>query len=234
MTTVNDLVTEAYRDINVIGEVEALTGAQLSQGIKILNRLIDGYNTERLLPLYVQQETFPLVVDQQTYTIGAGGDFNTTRPTGILKATITSSNSNYPMEQYTYDDWMNIFTLGNTSEIPSYFYYEPAYPLGKIYIYYLPSATNTINIASEKQLGGYVIDEVLSLAPGYERLFVLNLAKELLLRYPSESMAPLVMKQAEDALNDVRRRNMKNLMVEAELDSRAYGSQNDRGYFWND
>lgn len=235
MTTVNDLVRDAYRALNVVGAKEALKGNQLESGIKLLNRMVDRFNTKNLLPLYVQQETFSLVVDKQIYTIGVGGDFNTVRPTSILKATITQNNSNYPMIKYTYDDWMNIFTLTNTSDIPRYFYYEPAYPLGRIHLYYSPSATNTINIASEKQQGSYVIDDVLSLSPGYESMFIYNLAKELLLFFPSESTGPLVIKLAAESLKDVEQENVKNIMVESEIDSRAFGSGGEAGgYFWND
>lgn len=230
MTTINDVVREGYRALNVVGETASLKPGQLANGISLLNRLIDGWNVEKLLPVTNQFETFSLVVSQQSYTIGSGGNFNTTRPLEILKATIDVSNSTYPMEPYTAWDWMDIFNKTNESNIPRIYYYEPAYPLGKIYLHYVPSATNTINLLSKKQLGQYVIDDTISLAPGYERMFIYNLAQELLLTYPSESLGPMIIKIASDSIEDVRRGNTKNILREADLDIHAYSGNKNRGF----
>ena len=234
MATVNDVVKKAYRKLNVVSESENLTSEQLTEGLSDLNDIIDSLNTERLIPYYVKRQSFTLTASQNSYTIGSGGDFNTTRPLRILKATITKDSLDYPMRVVTYDDWMDIYNKSSESEIPSWIYYESDFPLGKIYLNYTPSETNTLNIATENQIGSYTLGDTFTLPPAYKRALVDLLALELYPKYPSEATVGMLKAQSDESMDKVRRLNFKNVMVEAELDRRAYpNAYSNRRYFWN-
>ena len=57
----------------------------------------------------VIREQFPLVSGQNPYTIGYGGDFNTSRPMKIIDAYLLLNNGSipvsYPMQVLGYDDY---------------------------------------------------------------------------------------------------------------------------------
>lgn len=236
MATVLDLINESYRVLNVIGLDDQSTSSQSTNAFNVLNRLLESLNLKKLFPYFNQQEVFSLTAAQQTYTIGSGGDFNTTRPKRILKMTVNAGDNNYPMQQLDYQEWLNIYNLTSTSEIPHYFYYESDYPLGKLYIYYKPSSSsNTVTIASEKEVSAFALKtSTVSLPPGYERFLVYGLAKELLVKHPSEAAAPLIMQYYEEAKRDIERLNVKNIMGKMSVDyNMILGTDNNREYFWN-
>lgn len=234
MAIVDDVVKKAYRKLNVISNTENLTSELLQEGLSDLNDILDSFNTERLIPYYIQQESFTLVDGQNEYTIGSGGDFDTGRPLRILKSTITKDDLDYPMDLITYDDWMDIYNKNSESETPRWLYYESSFPLGKIYLNYTPSEANTLNIATENQLEAFALGDLFSLPPAYKRAFVDQLALEMLPKYPTRANAQILKGQADESIDKVRRLNFKNVMVEADLDYRAYGDRTgDRRYFWN-
>ena len=223
MATINDLIKASYRKLNVVGVAEDLQAEQLTEGFDTLNRMLEVWNTEKLIPYYVVREDFTLVSGTQSYTIGSGGDFDTTRPIEITQATITENTTTYPVRVITYSEWMDITTKGNSSNIPYWLYYETNYPLGKIYLYGKPSSANTLSIASYKQVGSFSNGDTVSLPPGWEKAIVDNLAIELLPNYPSESLFPLLDRQASNSLDQLRRQGVKNIMQPMDLDYRAFG-----------
>jgi hypothetical protein len=53
-----------------------------------LNNLVKSLNNQKMISAFQAREVFPLVSDQGTYTIGPGGDFDTTRPFELEGAAI--------------------------------------------------------------------------------------------------------------------------------------------------
>jgi hypothetical protein len=236
MATILDLVTESYSLLNHPGEGQSLPATDSANALNILNRLLESLNLRRLIPYYVQRETFSLVSGTQSYTIGTSGTFNTTRPNRILHMTLNSGDNDYPMYQLDYAQWMDIFNKTNQSNIPRWFYYEKAYPLATINIYYEPSdSSSTITIASEKTFGDYALTDTVALPPGYERMIVYNVAKELLPKFPVQAQAPFILKEASSSIDDIERLNMENIMTEMEIDYTMVSGYNSdgRSYFWN-
>jgi hypothetical protein len=235
MATINDLVKKSFRKLGVLGIGEDLENDQLVEGIEYVNRMIEVWNTENLVPFYIQREDFTLVSGTQSYTIGSGGTFNTTRPQDIITATITENGSTYPMEIITAEEWQNIFNKENESNKPYYLYYEANYPLGTIYLYRKPTAANTLTIASHKQIGSFAKDDSVSLPPGYEKAIIDNLALELWPMYPSESVYPVLDRQAKNSLEQLRRNNTSKNFQPIDIDYRAYaGRSKASGYFWGE
>ncbi len=234
--TINDLVKKAYRKLNVVAEGGSLEPEQLTDGISDINDIIEQWNTEKLIPYYIEQSTLTLTASQNEYTVGSGGDFNITRPKRILKGTITKSNRTYPMSILTYSDWMDIYNKNSESQLPRWLYYETSFSsgLGKIYLNYVPSEANTLTIANETQISslssGANIET--ALPPEFRKALVDVLAFEMLPRYPSEANGQLIKFHADESLNKIRRLNFKNVMVESQIDSRLLYPYRNRESFW--
>lgn len=208
-TTIDDLIREAYRALNIIGERGSLTYEQLSQGLRTTNRLLDSWNTRFGLPPTVSQSSFSTVADQQSYTIGSGGDVNTTRPQRIINATITDGDLTFPLEQINYRAWMDIHEKNDTSDVPSKFYYDANIPLGTIYLWPKPSQIVTFSYSQERNYSVYVAGDTVTFTAGVERALVCNLAKELLSMYPSDAVGALIIQNAKESLEDLKRYHIK-------------------------
>lgn len=209
MATIDDLIREAYRSLNIIGERGSLTYEQLSQGLRYTNRLLDSWNSRFGLPPTVSQSSFSTVADQQSYTIGSGGNVNTTRPQRIINATITNGDLTYPLQQINYREWMDIYDKTESSDVPVKFYYDANIPLGTIYLWPKPSQIVTFNYSQERNYSAYSLGDSVSLTPGIERALVCNLAKELLSMYPSDAIGALIIQNAKESLDDIKKYHIK-------------------------
>ncbi len=82
------VINGAFELINVKDQVEPLQAAWAIDGLRRLNNMIRLWETESLTIPYVDREVFPLVANQNTYTIGPGGQFETSRPMGLEGASL--------------------------------------------------------------------------------------------------------------------------------------------------
>jgi hypothetical protein len=227
-TTINDLIKDSYRVLNVIGERGTLTSEQLTQGLRFLNRLLDSWNTKFSLPPSISQSSFNLVANQKSYTIGSGGDVNTTRPLRILNAVIVDGDYTYPCKQINYYEWSELYDKESPEELPSKFYYDANVPLGTIYLYPKPSKVVSFSYSQERKYGEYALNDSISLTPGVEYAIVSNLAKTLLPMYPSEVMGPVVIQDANTSLENLMIYHCKlhNRDVGTDLDDQVDGDIN--------
>lgn len=214
MYTGFDLVKAAMRLIQVSASDTDLTAKELQDGIESLNRMIDQWGVDELMLYQVTRETFPLTNGQNPFTIGYGGDWNTVRPTKIIDAYLTiqagSLPVDYPMQVLNYDDYNAIRLKTLTTNFPSYLYYEPAFPLGTVYIYPICAASNeTITLTSWKPL--CLINDptcYLELPPGYWEALVFNLAIRIAEEYQFE-IRPTTVALAQNALRIIKRMNQR-------------------------
>ena len=74
--TGTDLISSSMRLIGALGSGETMTAAEASDGLMVLNGMLDSWLAERLMAFSILIQEFPLVANQGTYTLGPGGDFN--------------------------------------------------------------------------------------------------------------------------------------------------------------
>lgn len=198
MATANDLISRSLRLISVLGSGRrTATANELADGLDTLNSMMDTLSIDRRMIYQILEETHTLVVGTADYTIGSGGDINTTRPTRIENAFIRdSANNDYQLKQInnaTYDS----ISLKTITSRPQYFFYDEQFPLGVIKLLYVPSAADTLHFNSWKQLQTFANGTTaLSLPPGYESMIVYNLAEWLHGEYPGSELPPMVQKLA--------------------------------------
>ncbi len=181
-TTARDLIKGSLRIIGAIAAGETPSAAELSDALSSLNEMIASWSNDGYLIFERKVEEFTLTGAQQMYTIGSGGDFNTSRPMRILQAGTkeAAGTTEIPISVYNVQEWAAITVKSTESSLPQAIYYNPAFPLGEINVWPVPNAAAKLILYTAKPLASIATaDDVLSLPPGYLRALRYNLAIEL-------------------------------------------------------
>ena len=236
MPTVLNVITRSMRAVKTLGGTEVPSAADATNAMEVFNTMLDSWNGEGLTNYQVREQSHVLVVGTSQYTIGSGGTINTTRPIDIVQAYIQdSSDFRYLMKIVPRDKWNQIGQLTVTSQIPSTLFYDPQFPLGVINLFPEPLQAWTLFFDSLLQQVTYSSSaQSISMPPGYERAFVMNLAVELMgAGYPSmlkpEELTALVA-NALAAKANIKRNNLLTREVIANYDdaivAHSYASYN--------
>jgi hypothetical protein len=230
MTTASDILTRSAKALGYLGRTEVLSAADANDSLVCFNALLDSWSNEALMSYVELQRNFPMVAGQQQYTIGTGGNINSTRPYDVTSAYIRDNNSNdYPMQIFNQDQWDKIGLKTITSQIPDTLFYDSQYPLGIINIFPIPLVNYTVYFNSTTdQVDFTSLTQSLSLPVGYERAFVLNLALDMMSAgFPcllvGDGLAQLRANAAE-AKGNIKRANIKEVV--AEFDSSIISKSN--------
>lgn len=209
--TGRDIVTASLRLFGAIAPGESPTASEATDGLASLNRMIDSWSNESLMIYASIAETFALTPGVQSYTMGATGDFVTSRPMDIgivlLRDSTVSPAIEYPVEILNEQQWSDIRIKEIQSTLPLCVYLEKTFPNFTINVYPKPSAAHSLVFYSEKPLTRIAtLDTVLSLPPGYERALVYNGAIELSPEY-GKQVSEVVMMAAIESKASLKRTN---------------------------
>ena len=228
MYTANDLIRAAMRLIQVSAVDTDLTASELKDGLESLNRMIDSWSADELTLYQVIREAFPLVNGQNPYTMGYGGDFNTSRPMKVVDAYLTLNNGSipvdYPMQVLGYDDYNAIRLKTLSTNFPNYIYVQPSFPLSEIYIYpvFAPNDPATIGPALITLTSWKPFDMIIdptayiSLPPGYWEAIVFNLAVRIAEEYQF-SVREVTVQLAVNSLKRVKRLNQRTVTLQTDV-----------------
>jgi len=185
MATARTIINRALRAINVSAISETPSADEANAGLDALNDLLASWANEKVMTYQLVQRTKALTAGTQTYTIGSGGDIDTTRPLKIDNAfTRDSSNNDTYIEVIDNSQWSRIGLKDAGQAYPIYLYYRPNYPLGQINLYPPPSSGLTLYLEVWDQFSSIsTLDTSISLPPGYDRLIKYALAIELATEY---------------------------------------------------
>lgn len=216
MATPSTMIIRALQLIGEKGIGDSLTANEQTAYLSALNAMMESWSLERLMVYQILDEVFALTAGDGSYTIGSGGDFNTTRPIKIDGAVIRDSdNSDCGVEILGADAWRRIVQKTSTgNSYPQYLYYDSAYSsaLGTINLYPEPQASLSIVLSSWKQLQTFaLISTTVALPPGYQRAIEYNLAIELAGGFidPAQS----VVKIARESKAAIKRVNLPDLSM---------------------
>lgn len=198
------------RGLQMIGEKrigDTLTPDEKTAYLSVLNGMLESWNLESLMLYQELQENFVLDAGDGAYTIGVGGNFNTTRPISIISAFIREGGSDYPLKLINDAAYNGIRSKSIAGTYPSFLYYDQAYVsgLGTIKLYPIPSAGLTLYISTLKQLTlSANCDEVIALPPGYQRAIESNFAIEAAAGYiPVSNEVAKIAKESKAAIKNV-------------------------------
>lgn len=213
MTTARDIITAALQDLSAIAIDETPTAIEANNALTYLNRMINTWNAQEFMIYTVQNQIFPYVSGQQIYTMGVGGNFNTTAyPETIEKAyTVDPQGNNYAMQVATnFDEFSDIITQYTQSQLPNLLYNDNNYPLANLTFWPIPNNTGwSVKLWWWQALTSFAtLDTVVSLPPGYEEALEFNLAGRLAPKY-EKSISPELAAGMADSLSIIKRKNTR-------------------------
>jgi hypothetical protein len=228
MMTARDLVTTALLKLGVLAEGEVATAPQAMGGLRVLNSMVDAWSLEGLLVYVIDRQTFALVSGVGTYTLGPGGQWNTTplygagvkRPVQIENAWWQEPVSlvEYPLNLlHDHGDYQALCSIPMSTSMPMDVWYEPSVPLGRVFIYPTPTLpANVILYLWHPWDSAVTLDSVLTLAPGYQRLLEFQLAVDLSTEYAG-TLRPDITALASEAKENVQRMNTRVPRMQTDL-----------------
>lgn len=194
MPTANDLITRAFRRGRVIGKDEVPAADEAADALSELNDMLDTWWIDKLAVFHILVEQFALIANQQSYTMGVGGNFNTTRPVKVVPGTKYQLNGidrqlNVLTDRKSWDE----IPLKSLVAPPQALFVDEAYPLATLYFYPTPDQAYPVYINSWARLQNIAaLNTQIALPPGYNSLIVNGLAIALCPEYGLEAPASVV------------------------------------------
>jgi hypothetical protein len=133
MATAADIITAAFGKIEVISP----TAAQNASALINLNNMVSMLGADMLAP-YIVTESLALVIADAEYTIGSGGQWNTTRPMRVDSCYLRDADDyDHPVEIISSKDYAK-YSSKSFSARPTELVFLPEYPLAKIIFNTMP------------------------------------------------------------------------------------------------
>jgi hypothetical protein len=179
--TIQDLVTDAFRELGVLNAVDPPTGEDSTLGLFRLNKILDNFNADRDA-LYAQVFTsLTLSPGVNPHTIGPSGATVTVsqRPVSIEGAQLIVG-ANYSPIKVRDRDWYRARTNPSLqSAVVTDLFYEPSFPNGSIYFQPVPSSPYSVLLDVRVVLAAVTLADVFTFPPGYQDFLTMLLAIDL-------------------------------------------------------
>lgn len=225
---VSSLIKSALRKAGAVSSGQTPPAAEMQDALDELNLILDQWSTKSLVVFAVTSENFTLTSGQQSYTIGVGGDFDTVRPVLINNAYVREGGgtNDIPVEVRGGKETYNVISEKGTSGRTFELWYEPEFPLGRIYMYPVTdNAQDILFIDSWKALSSFTgLTQEVAFPPGYEAAFVWELFRRIAPEY-GYTLTTDERRMAREALADVKRVNIAAHIPEAQLDAALAGKK---------
>lgn len=215
-----NLITNAFVTIGVLGAGDVADGSLIQDGFRRLNNMMGQLAIQPKTIPVTAREVFTLTSGKggpgNEYTIGPGGDFNTSRPATLLGAGLLLGGSSptleIPRAVITDDGWQNIRIKDLQSPLFTDVYYNTTFAngLGTINLWPVPNtAANSLVIYRQQQLGVFPSLTATYYVPnGYDEMLEYNLAVRLAGPY-RRTLPPYVQQMAIESLAIAKRANYR-------------------------
>ncbi len=222
-TTPRALIAGAFGILNVFQPGASIPDAQEQFAFTFLNWMLGQWALQSGTIPAITREQFTLTAGKggpsNPYTIGPGGDFNTTKPpsqASLTGASLvlggTSPAVIIPRALLTDDQWEGLRIPELTNALFTEVYYNPTYAsgLGTINLWPVPNTTaNSLILWRKQQIAQFTgVTQSVTLPDGYEEPIVGALAQRLAEPF-GRTMPPQWDDLANRALGIVKRSNLK-------------------------
>lgn len=176
LSTAQDLIDSSIRLLGAIDQEGTPTTNQRSQGLDVLNAIIDSLHADQLANYQVTDESVSITSASSTWQLTTG-TIPTARPTKILAARLVVGTIETPLYVKTLEEFRRI-PDPSLAGLPMCVAYDPSYPAGVFYVH--PVVSSTLKITSLKPWTQYAsVSSSLGLPPGYARFLRHYLSVEL-------------------------------------------------------
>ena len=233
MPTARALIRRSLLLLAVVSSTEPLQADEAADGLATLNALVASWATERCLVYHVPRLDVPLVPGQASYTWGPGGAIAGPRPLKLEGAVLRTDGMDWPVAVLSQTDYeQGVMLKGLPSTYPCAVYYETAFPLGVLHVYFVPQIATTLGLFPWLPLTGFAsLDTPVSLPEGYERALVAGLAADLAPMYGKE-VSPTIAAIVAESKAAVKRVNAPHpvLGLDAALQPLAWDGSDGPGF----
>ena len=197
--TAGEIIKAALRRVGAVQTGQEPSAEEYKDGLEDLNMLLSSLSAKGIIIPARTKETFPLVVGTAEYSIGDGGDFDTTRPDRILDIFLRDlSGQDHYMDMFALKEYNAVWSKTSQGR-PERMAYLPSYPLGKVFFDRTPSVAYTLHLDSDKPLTEFTNKTTTVVLPDpFKRMFVLRLAIDVV-PGSGETVSPSLAKEAEEA-----------------------------------
>lgn len=218
------IVNDAFAILNVFLPGESVPDNDGQLGLRFLNDFLSEQSQKTMMIPVVAREVFDMTADKggpsNPYTIGSGGNLNTTKPANqnsITRASLLLTSSDpdveVPLTLFTDDSYEAIQVKELSSSQPTGLYYNPTYAtsdLGTINIWPVPDiATNDLVLYIQKPLAQFAdLSTTYYMPAGVPRMLKYNLADALQEPY-GKQMKARAQAIAQNTLGTFKRSNTK-------------------------
>lgn len=194
MTTANDLITRAFRRGRVIGKDQVPAPDEAADALSEMNDMLDTWWIDKLMVFHINVEQFALIAGQQSYTMGTGGNFNTTRPDKVVPGSrYTLSGVDRQLTLLTERKQWDEIPYKALQAPPQVLFVDEGFPLATLYFYPTPDQAYPVYINSLARLQNIAaLTTTIALPPGYSSLIVNGLAIALCPEYGLEAPGSVV------------------------------------------
>jgi hypothetical protein len=187
--TGTEIMRESFEDIQAVSVGGTIDAVDTTAAFRRLCQIIGNWHMAGIEVPVVLWASLSLAAAQGSYTIGEDGtpDKDTTRPDKIRGAFVRDSGDNdNALRRMTEAEYRSVSTKAEEGR-PSGFWYHDTYPNGTLYVWPVPTATETMHIFYSAPMSepASVAAEVL-VPRGYDLPLVHQLSLELLPRYGLE------------------------------------------------
>lgn len=219
-TTATTICIGALELLGVIDPEDSPAPAMLAGAFRRLNMMIGSWSLQPLTIPVVAREVFPIVSGKggtnTPYTIGPGGDFNTTRPAkldgvGLILAPVGGSSAVEMVRAQLTDDMYQFLAIKDLpNSLFTYAYYNATFPLGELSLWPVPNqSVNSIAIYRLQPLAPFTSQAAAYDFPeGADEAVEYNLARRLLSVYSVDAQKKAdVIELAKSSLAIYKRSN---------------------------
>ena len=218
MATLADRINRSLRLLGQLASGSTPSTSEYADALVAANGMIGSWRNEKLMVYSRQDESVTMVATQSSYTIGPGGNLNTTRPVKIESAYVVVGTQSYPDIRIIEDD--EYFAIPNktaTAEWPNRINYRPTNTTGTLYVYPVPSAASALHILTWVPVATFAaITDTFALPPGWDDAFDYNLAVRLAGEYPG-SLTQEVLQIARETKAALKSINIRPIKAYTEL-----------------
>lgn len=230
--TARDIVTQAFRRLNIYSPEETLPAGDALYGLSVLNELIDQWRTEGLTSWELARTTYTVPVSTQTVTVGTGANLNVLRPVSpqaidhinYIDTSLTTINE-IPMIPLTNDAWAAVPIKLQSSAYATSYFYDPTYPTGTLYLWPVPNIS-TFQLVMYSMIGVVelaTLSTLFAMPPGYRRFYISNLAVEIAPTYEKAQVPDTLLDAARQSKLAVKNSNFR--LSDMQVDPGSLGNR---------
>lgn len=213
MTKVREIIQDAMLEIGALAVGDAMPADGALHALRVLNRMVQKWNTEELMVYTINRNLFSLVAGQQSYTLGTGGNFNIARPVQIQMASVwLNTGVEVPIKIVTDEEWRRISVKATPSTFPTQLWIKGDMPLNTLLFWPVPQDAS-VQVAlycwgKTENFAG--LDDDVIFPNGYEEALVTNLAVALSSSYQMQP-SPFLINRASLGKSSIESVNIEPL-----------------------